>query len=79
MGRILTVLEDSYTFFEPGGTFISVSRRTPGEMRAVFDTTYADEQTRDDLTFAVDPSAKTLTVTNHLESGPEAVVYMRCP
>ncbi len=79
MGRILTVQEDRYTFFETGGTFISVSRRTPGELRAVFDTTYADEEARDDLTFAVDPGDKTLTVINHFESGPETVVYMRCP
>ena len=79
MGKVLTVREDSYSYFETGGRFIAISDRAPGHIRAVFDTTYADEPTRDELEFRVDPVARTLTVEN-FDAGEEGTtVYRRCP
>ena len=75
----MTVRADSYSFFETGGRFISVSDRAPSHIRALFDTTYADEPTRDELEFRVDPVARTLTVEN-FDAGEEGkTVYRRCP
>ena len=79
MGRVLTVREDGYSYFETGGRFISVSEREPGSIRAVFDTTYADEPTRDELEFRVDPVAKTLTVRNFDTGERSTTTYRRCP
>ena len=79
IGKVLTVREDSYSFFETGGRFISVSAREPGRIRALFDTTYADEPTRDELEFRVDPVAKTLTVENFDAGERGTVTYRRCP
>ena len=79
MGKVLTIREDRYSFFETGGKFITVSDRAPGHIRALFDTTYADEPTRDELEFRVDPVAKTLTVRN-FDTGERATsTYRRCP
>ena len=79
MGKVLTVRADRYSFFETGGSFIAVSDRGPDHIRAVFDTTYADEPTRDELEFRVDPVARTLTVEN-FDAGEEGkTVYRRCP
>lgn len=79
MGKVLTVRADSYSYFESGGRFISVGDREPGRIRAVFDTTYADEPTRDELAFRVDPVAKTLTVENFDTGERGTVTYRRCP
>lgn len=79
MGKVLTIREDSFSYFETGGRFISVSDRAPGHIRAVFDTTYADEPTRDELEFRVNPVAKTLTVRNFDAGEQETVTYRRCP
>ena len=79
MGKVLTIREDSYSYFETGGRFISVSNREPGSIRAVFDTTYADEPTRDELEFRVDPVAKTLTVRNFDTGERSTTTYRRCP
>ena len=79
IGKVLTVREDGYSFFETGGKFISVSDRAPGHIRAVFDTTYADEPTRDELEFSVDPVAKTLTVRNFDTGERSTTTYRRCP
>ena len=79
MGKVLTVREDGYSYFETGGRFISVSEREPGSLRAVFDTTYADEPTRDELEFSVDPVAKTLTVRNFDTDERSIRTYRRCP
>ncbi len=79
MGKVLNVREDSYSYFENGGRFITVSERSPGSVRAVFDTTYADTPTQDELTFSVDPVAKTLTVTNHDDGERGRTVFKRCP
>lgn len=79
LGSVLTIREDSYTYFEQGGRLIEVSKREPGSLRAVFDTTYADEPTRDEMEFEVDPVAKTLTVRN-LDTGERSTTtYRRCP
>ena len=79
MGKVLTVREDGYSYFETGGRFISVSDRSDSRIRALFDTTYADEETRDELTFAVDPVARTLTVTSHEPGSGRTTTYKRCP
>jgi hypothetical protein len=79
MGEVLTVREDGYSYFETGGRFISVSEREPGSIRAVFDTTYADEPTRDELEFSVDPVTKTLTVRNFDTGERSTTTYRRCP
>ncbi|MGB3754560.1 MAG: hypothetical protein WA954_11775 [Parerythrobacter sp.] len=79
MGKVLNIRADSYSYFEEGGRFLEVLDRTPGRIRAVFDTTYADRPTRDELTFAVDPVARTLTVTNHDGETHRTVTYKRCP
>ena len=79
IGKVLTIREDGYSFFETGGKFISVSDRAPGHIRAVFDTTYADEPTRDELEFSVDPVAKTLTVRNFDTGERSTTTYRRCP
>ncbi|WP_234038260.1 hypothetical protein [Erythrobacter sp. YJ-T3-07] len=79
MGKVLTIREDGYSFFETGGKFISVSDRAPGHIRALFDTTYADEPTRDELEFRVDPVAKTLTVRNFDTGERSTTTYRRCP
>ncbi len=79
MGKVLNIRADSYSYFEEGGRFLEVLDRTPGRIRAVFDTTYADTPTRDELTFAVDPVARTLTVTNHDGETHRTVTYKRCP
>ncbi|XAP78352.1 hypothetical protein ABC955_00795 [Citromicrobium bathyomarinum] len=79
IGKVLTIREDGYSFFETGGKFISVSDRAPGRIRALFDTTYADEPTRDELEFRVDPVAKTLTVRNFDTGERSTTTYRRCP
>ena len=79
MGKVLTVREDRFSYFETGGRFISVSDREPGRIRALFDTTYADEETRDELEFRVDTVAKTLTVRNFDTGERSATTYRRCP
>ena len=71
--------EDRFSYFETGGRFISVSDREPGRIRALFDTTYADEETRDELEFRVDPVAKTLTVRNFDTDERSIRTYRRCP
>ncbi|GAB5350178.1 hypothetical protein [Alteriqipengyuania sp. 357] len=78
MGKVLTVREDSYSFFETGGHFIAISDRAPGHIRAVYDTTYADEPTRDELEFRVDPVKRTLTVENFDAGEKGTTVYRRC-
>lgn len=79
MGSVLTIREDSYSYFETGGRMLSVSEREPGRIIALFDTTYADEPTRDEMEFEVDPVAKTLTVRN-LDTGERSTtIYRRCP
>ena len=79
MGKVLTVREDGYSYFETGGRLIEVKLRKPGRIRAVFDTTYADEPTRDELEFSVDPVAKTLTVRNFDTGERSTTTYRRCP
>ena len=79
MGKVLTIREDSYSFFEQGGRLISVSEREPGLIRGVFDTTYADTPTRDELEFSVDPVAKTLSVRNFDTGERATTMYRRCP
>lgn len=79
MGNVLTVRADSYSFFETGGRFISVKARDAGSIRAVFDTTYADTPTRDELEFRVDPVARTLTVQNFDTGERSTTTYRRCP
>ena len=79
MGKVLTIREGSYSFFETGGRFLSVADRGEGHVRGVFDTTYADTPTRDDLEFRVDPVAKTLTVENFDAGEQGSTVYRRCP
>ncbi len=79
MGKVLSIREDGYSFFETGGKFITVSERKPGTIRAVFDTTYADEPTRDELEFSVDPVARTLTVRNFGAGERSITTYRRCP
>ena len=79
MGKVLTVRADGYSYFETGGRFIEVKLREPGRIRAVFDTTYADEPTRDELEFSVDPVARTLTVRNFDTGERSTTMYRRCP
>ena len=79
MGKVLTIREDGYSYFETGGRLLTVSDRTPGMIRADFDTTYADEQTRDEMTFRVDPVARTLTSTHHGGNAQTTRTYKRCP
>jgi len=79
MGKVLTIREDSYSYFEQGGRLISVSQREPGLIRAVFDTTYADTPTRDELEFRVDPVEKALTVRNFDTGERATTMYRRCP
>ncbi|MBB3034904.1 hypothetical protein [Alteriqipengyuania lutimaris] len=79
MGKVLTVRDGSYSYFETGGRFVRVKSRDAGSIRAEFDTTYADTPTRDELEFRVDPVARTLTVEN-FDTGEEGTtVYRRCP
>lgn len=79
MGKVLTVGADSYSFFETGGRFLEVSDRSEGMIRARFDTTYADEATSAELIFAVDPVARTLTVSEPGAGAQVTKTYKRCP
>ena len=79
LGRVLTIRDDSYTFFEAGGRFVSVREREPGRIRALFNTSFADEPTRDELEFSVDPATKTLTVRNFDTDERSIRTYRRCP
>ena len=78
IGKVLEIDETRFSVFENGGKFTEVKQRGAGMVRAIFDTTYADTPTSADLTFAVDPESRTLTVTDN-EGRDEARVYKRCP
>ena len=78
IGKVLEIDETRFSVFENGGKFTEVKQRSAGMVRAIFDTTYADAPTSADLTFAVDPESRTLTVTDN-EGRDEARVYRRCP
>lgn len=79
MGKVMEVGDTRFSIFENGGTIIEVRSRHDGELRAVFDTTYADTPTSADLTFAVDPVARTLTVKDNGPGSHPAIIYKRCP
>jgi len=79
MGKVLIVQADGYSLFETGGRFIAVKAREPGRIRAVFDTTYADKPTREELEFTVDPVERTLTVRNFDTDDRATTTYRRCP
>ncbi|WP_370177583.1 hypothetical protein [Alteriqipengyuania sp.] len=79
MGKVLHIRADSYSYFETGGRFMTVSDRSEGHIRGVFDTTYADTPSRAELAFRVDPVAKTLTVQNFDAGEQGRTLYRRCP
>ena len=78
IGKVLEIDETRFSVFENRGKATEVKQRGAGMVRAIFDTTYADTPTSADLTFAVDPESRTLTVTDN-EGRDEARVYKRCP
>ncbi|WP_248285220.1 hypothetical protein [Alteriqipengyuania abyssalis] len=79
MGKVLTIRDDSYTFFEPGGRLVSVSEREPGRIRALFNTKFGDHPSQDELEFSVDPASGTLTVHNFDTDEHFMRTYRRCP
>ena len=81
IGKVLEVRADGFSIFETGGRLLAVADRSAGMIRATYDTTYADEQTRGDITFRVDPVAKTLTmIDNDAPNAPYGTrIYKRCP
>ena len=79
IGKVLEVRETRFSIFETGGTMLDVKQREDGLLRADFDTTYADTPTRDELSFEVDPVAKTLTLTSHDPGEEQITIYKRCP
>lgn len=79
IGKVMEVRETRFSIFETGGTIVTVKQREDGNLRAVFDTTYADTPTSADLTFAVDPAARTLTLSGNGPDARPATVYKRCP
>ena len=81
IGKVLLVRADGFSIFETGGRLEAVADRSPGMIRATYDTTYADEPTTGDITFRVDPVAKTLTmIDNDAPDEPFGTrVYKRCP
>ena len=79
IGKVLTIRDDGYTFFEPGGRLISVSEREPGRIRAVFNTKFGDDPRRGELEFSIDPASRTLTVRNFDTDDRSTRTYRRCP
>lgn len=79
MGKVLTIRDDSYTFFEPGGRLVSVSEREPGRIRALFNTKFGGDPGQDELEFSIDPESETLTVHNFDTDEHFMRTYRRCP
>ncbi len=79
IGKVIDIRATNFGIFEEGGRIIEVRQRADDRLRAIFDTTYADTPTRDDLTFTVDPVAKTLTVANNDPGEENRRVFNRCP
>lgn len=79
IGKVLTIRDDSFTFFETGGRFVNVSEREPGRIRALFNTSFGDDPTQDELEFNVDTGSKTLIVRNFDTDEHFTRTYRRCP
>ena len=79
MGKVLNVRDDSFSWFETGGRILGVQERSPTRIRALFDTTYADEETRAIYSFDVQDSGKTLVMREYgKNSRPGPTRYLRC-
>jgi hypothetical protein len=80
VGKVLTVREDGYSFFETGGRFIEVRDRSGGSIDARFDTTYADEPTSEEIRFDLRDNGETLRLSRYEGSTSfEPEYYTRCP
>ena len=78
IGKVLEVRDTGFSIFENGGRLMDVASRSPGSIRATYDTTYADTPTQADITMRVDPVARTLTMMTHGDGG-DSRIYKRCP
>ena len=80
MGKVMTVREDGYSYFETGGRFIEVRDRSDNAVDAKFDTTYADEPTSAEIRFDLRDGGKTLRLSPYDGSASmEPEYYERCP
>lgn len=81
MGKVLTIREDGYSYFETGGRLEQVFERDDNLLIGLFDTTYADEKTEAKVGFEVQGDQDTLiqrVYANGDEPG-EPTRYLRCP
>ena len=79
IGKVLTIRDDGYTFFEPGGRLVSVSEREPARIRGLFNTKFGSDPSPDELEFSIDPASETLTVQNFDTDEQFMRTYRRCP
>ena len=80
MGLILTIRSDGFSRFEDGGRLIRVHERDSGQIRATFDTTYADTPTQGEFLFKTQDNGQTLIERQYgYGAQPGILRYRRCP
>lgn len=80
MGLILTIRSDGFSRFEEGGRLIRVHERGSSQIRATFDTTYADTPTQGEFVFEAQDNGQTLIERQYGDGAQPGILrYRRCP
>ncbi len=77
MGRVLNIRADGFSNFETGGSLLEVFEADATRVDALYDTTYADTPTEENIVFDAQDDGNVLIVRDETRPGP--VRYVRCP